>query len=159
MDEKLTMMVEKIDKKIAKKTGLTSKEDIEIYSIFCHHADLENGIVLHGDVAHDIYQSLLSKASEPMKVLEEAYWNSIGNHEGVPYPFEAKHFDSPLSGKAKDIYGVYVARFIQSGLVDMVQNKFTGEYNPKLNGYNYLNDPKFYKKIKNKNSSGRELRL
>jgi hypothetical protein len=159
MDEKLKKITEKIDKKIAKKTGLNSKEDIEVYSFFCHHADSKNGIVLYGDVTHDIYQTLVSKASEPMKVLEEAYWESIGNHEGVPYPLEARHFDSPLSRKAKDIYGTYIASFLQSGLVDMTQNKVTGEVYPVLKGYNYLNDSTFYRKIKSKNSTGRELKL
>jgi hypothetical protein len=156
--EKIEMLRKKIDKALTKKTGLKTEEDLEIYSYFCHHADLNNGIVMYDDVAHDIYHFLLSKASGPMKILETAYWTSVGNHEDTNY-LEARHFKSPLSRKAREIYSEYFKKFLKKHLLGISEKSYNGTFYPVLKGYNYLNDAKFYRKVGRKRSQGRELRL
>jgi len=149
---------ERIDERTKQRTGLRSSKDIEIYKIFCHHAGLDDDVVLWGDVISDICQILKRDCSEPMRVLELAYNESVGNHEGIPHTLGSKHFPSPLYVEAKKVYGKYIRKFIKKGLVGISEPFALAGCYPLLTGYNYFNDSEFYKKTRSRNSSGRELR-
>jgi hypothetical protein len=92
-----------------------------------------------------------------MKVLEKAYNESVGNHEGIPFDMDYNQFSSPLMQEAKSVYGQYLRRFIKRDLIGISSPDGSGNCFPQLKGYNYLNDSKFYKKTRTKNSEGREL--
>jgi len=149
---------ERIDERTKQRTGLRTSRDVEIYCAFCHHADFEDGVVMWGDVIFDIKQILEKDSSEPMKILELSYNESVGNHEGIPSHLEAKHFTSPLYGEAKRMYGKYLRKFIKKGLIGISKPYPLAGCYPSLNGYNYFNDSEFYKKTRSRNSVGRELR-
>lgn len=160
MDEKLLDNIRvRIDKKIKQRTGLRTEKDVAIYSFFCHNSDLKRGLVMSGDVTYDIYRYLEGTCSEPMKVLERAYNDAVGNHIDIPLNMEGSYyFRSPLSHKAEEIYGKYLIKFVKKDLVSRGKSG-SGESYPLLTGYNYFNDNEFYIKTKSKNSSGRELKL
>jgi len=155
MQEKKTIS-ERIDERTKQRTGLRNSKDIEIYQAFCHHAHSKDGIVMWGDVIYDICQILKRDSSEPMKILELAYNQSVGNNEGIPYYLEARHFPSPLNRDAKKVYGKYLRKFILKGLVGISSPDVFGSCAPSLIGYNYFNDSEFYKKT---SDSGRRLRI
>jgi hypothetical protein len=157
MQEKLAKIAERIDKRISEKTGLDSKEEIEVYSFICTHADFNNGVIMSGDVVHDIYTDLLSKASVPMKVLEKVYGESLANYEEVPPGMETRNFKSPLLKKAWQIYSQHMLDLAQRSLIGISKEYAFGTRYPVLKGYNYFNDKEFYKKVGTKRSQGREL--
>lgn len=146
------MRWQKIAKKISERTGLKSDEEIMAYSYFCKNADLNNCIILYGDVKHGFYTSLLEYASVPMKKLESAYWNSVGNHEKTGE--HENRLESPLSKQAKELYGKYSVQFTERGLISPPEKTaYSQEYYPRLNGYNYFNDSEFYRANGNSRTS------
>ncbi len=148
-----------IDLKVSQRTGLTKKKDREIYSFFCEHADFQSNLVLYGDVIHCIYQILLQESSSAMQELERAYQESVGSHEKIPRNSHANQFLSPLSLEARKIYGDYLKRFVKEGLVDFAKPEKSEDFYPCLRGYNYLNDPKFYRTTREGSSGSKELIL
>jgi hypothetical protein len=157
-----------IAKRISERTGLKTSEEIDAYHNFCVHSDLDDGTVMYGDVQHEFYGELHKRASQPMKVLEQAYHEAIGNNihedlEGnraqVVSEEESKRLKSPLSRKAQQEFAKYYHQFLKSGLVSPpeshLENSYDASQYPKLTGYNYFNDAEFYKKTSDGN--GREL--
>jgi RNAse (barnase) inhibitor barstar len=159
MNKKLIQIAERIDRKISDKTGITSKEAIRIYDFICTHADFNDGVIMSGDVIHDIYRDLLSKSSKPMQVLDEVYWNVVANLVEVPLCSEFRDFKSPLSRKAEQVFSEYLQDFSKRGLIGISREFAFGERYPVLIGYNYFNDNEFYEKTGTKNSQGRILRI
>jgi hypothetical protein len=159
VDTKVREINRKINQRIKQRTGIKNSKDIEIYSAFCYHADLKTGTILCGDIIFDIYAILRREASEPMRTLERAYNESVGNREGIPVDKTYREFSSPLLMEAKRVYGSCLRRFIKSGLVGISAPDVYGFCVPQLQGYNFLNDSQFFKKTSTKTSEGRELRV
>jgi hypothetical protein len=147
-----------IDEKITQRTGLTNPRDIEVYCHFCHHADFDNGIIMYGDVQHEIYEDLLRMASLPMRVLERAYNEGVGNNVGLTPWVDTRLLKSPLSKKAATLFQQYFFDFLKRDLVSDPE-KFgfghTAQYYPRLKSYNYFNDTEFYER--SEDGKGREL--
>jgi hypothetical protein len=152
-------IAEKIDERIKERTGLITKNAIEAYDYFCMNANLSDGIIMYDGVKHNFYQKLFAQASEPMQVLEIAYYTSIGNHEDIPFGVNERQFKSPLSVKAGELYSKYLKLFMRKHLVGISSKEYNGVRYPVLRGYNYFNDTKFYKKVDTKTSQGRELKV
>ena len=48
---------EEFDRRVSQMTGLSVPE-AQMYYPFCHHADWKNGVIMHGDVTHDLFQEV-----------------------------------------------------------------------------------------------------
>jgi hypothetical protein len=143
---KITANWSKISERISSRTGLTDNRDIEVYAHFCKHADSEDGVIMYGDVQHEIYRDLCNNASKPMRVLETAYNESSGNGEGIPQIMSYRLFVSPMSRMARNSFAEYYHKFIELDLVRLPVSELDRrgrKYYPTLNGYNYYNDPEF----------------
>lgn len=153
---------EELAEKITSKTSLMMPEDIRAYSYFCKHANCVGAEIMYGDVQHEFYVQILQEASLPMTVLERAYNEAIGNHihedlEGnrSSVQFESR-LKSPIAKAAQQEFAKYYHKFIYLQLVSSPEKTaHSQEYYPKLKGYNYFNDPDFYRSTKDGN--GREL--
>jgi len=148
---------QKIEKRISERTGLKSQEEINAYAYFCEHSDFRDGIIMYRDVEHEFYEELWRKSSKPMQELENAYHDSVGNHENTGD--EENRLRSPLSRRAQQIFAEYYHKFISLRLISPpeshLENRYDSSQYPKLTGYNYFNDPEFYRAEGN----GRELIL
>ncbi|MBS3091275.1 hypothetical protein J4217_02390 [Candidatus Pacearchaeota archaeon] len=135
---------EKVDKRISERTGLKTREEIDAYARFCHHSDLRNGVIMCGDVQYEFYINLFEQASEPMKKLERAYNDAIGN-ECLTERAE-RSARSPLSATAKKRFQYFYHKFMELDLIapPAVIGICVDYYYPALKGYNYLKDPEFY---------------
>lgn len=145
---------QRIKRRIAERTGLKSEDEIEVYSEFCHHADSEDGVVMYGDVQHEFYTYLLNKSPQTRKESErkfyESYANDLNRDDKMP--------QSPLSLEAQRMYEDYLKRFIERGLVlAPISVGCSKDKYPILRGYNFFNDPEFYKKTIKENSRSFEL--
>lgn len=147
---------EKIAQRISERTGLKTKEEVEAYAHFCMHSDFKNGVILYGDVQHEFYEVLSMNASAPMRMLERVYHDAVGNrvHEDLNGQTaqlsdeSERRLHSPLVRVAKEEYGKYYKQFVEMRLISLPESSgkgFSAEYYPKLRGYNYFNDPEFYR--------------
>lgn len=145
---------QRIKRRIAERTGLNDDNEIEAYSEFCHHADSEDGLILPGDVEHEFYTHLLNKSPQHLKDSEKRfyqdYFNNPKRKDEVP--------KSPLSLEAQEMYTDYLIRFVKKGLISPpTPAGCSNVMYPVLKGYNYFNDPDFYKKTIKDNSKSFEL--
>jgi hypothetical protein len=144
---------QRIKRKVAEKTGLEKDDEIEVYTDFCHHADFNDGVIMFGDVQHEIYCHLENK-SKSLKESERKFYQDYYNNSDRP----DKIPKSPLSLEAEALYEKYLTIFIEKGLIlpPAPVRKCSDKY-PILKGYNYFNDPEFYRKTIKDNSTSFEL--
>lgn len=100
---------ERIIKRIAERTGLTSESEIDAYSNFCECADTEDGVIMYGDVQHLFYRTLISEAPQQIKKSEIEFYDRYFNNPNRP----RKTPESPLSEKARKTMEHYLDIFAE----------------------------------------------
>jgi hypothetical protein len=102
---------------------------------------------MQGDVQNFFYRTLLQEASQTVRNSEAKFYDDFFNQQNRPN----KTPESPLSEEARKTTELYLTRFQDSGLITPpMKIRECSERYPILKGYNYFNDPEFYKKTKDK---------
>lgn len=126
---------DKIDEKIKEKTGLKTKTAIQAYFFFYKAADMNDGVIMYGNVKSDFYDE------ERKKILKEKNLPSFEVFDKK----DKEKVEELLEKKGDNKYYFWLRLFQRKGLVSNFQKVRESDSSyPLLLGYNPFNDFEFY---------------